>query len=146
MAGVSNWLVAVPPDVIKSRFQTAPARPDPTPTRPRRGPTGRFRHRPLQTQQRNLQQSLRFAATVGGNGRRNPPIRYPPIVLAAVSSALVGLSSDAHGQQGKRPMLYCAPCNAQPHNAISTRSIVMAQAGRYPGGLVPVLTGVLKGY
>ena len=66
MAGVSNWLVAVPPDVIKSRFQTAPARPDPTPTRPRRGPTGRFRHRPLQTQQRNLQQSLRFAATVGG--------------------------------------------------------------------------------
>jgi hypothetical protein len=25
MAGVSNWLVAVPPDVIKSRFQTAPA-------------------------------------------------------------------------------------------------------------------------
>jgi hypothetical protein len=32
MAGVSNWLVAVPPDVIKSRFQTAPARRVPTPT------------------------------------------------------------------------------------------------------------------
>ncbi|CAF4419111.1 unnamed protein product, partial [Adineta steineri] len=25
MAGVANWVVAIPPDVLKSRFQTAPA-------------------------------------------------------------------------------------------------------------------------